>query len=66
MVTRIFASGMLTLGLVSGLIAQEFPKLEFSTPQSLEGKVNSSAEETYPLVAPDKSMFFVRSFDSRM
>jgi OmpA-OmpF porin, OOP family len=65
MVTRIFASGMLTLGLVSGLIAQEFPKLEFSTPQSLEGKVNSSAEETYPLVAPDKSMFFVRSFDSR-
>jgi outer membrane protein OmpA-like peptidoglycan-associated protein len=65
MVTRIFASGMLTLGLVSGLVAQELPKLEFSTPQALEGKVNSSAEETYPLVAPDKSMFFVRSFDSR-
>jgi len=65
MVTRIFTTGVLALGLVSGLSAQEFPKLEFSTPQSLEGKVNSSAEETYPLVAPDKSMFFVRSFDAR-
>jgi OmpA-OmpF porin, OOP family len=65
MVTRIFSTGILSLSLLSGLSAQEFPKLEFSTPQALEGKVNSSAEETYPLVAPDKSMFFVRSFDSR-
>jgi outer membrane protein OmpA-like peptidoglycan-associated protein len=65
MVTRILASAAIAIGLISTVSGQELPKLEFSTPSALEGKVNSSAEETYPLVAPDKSMFLVRSFDGK-
>jgi len=59
------STGVLTIGLFSGLLAQDFPKLEFSAPQELEGRINSAAEETYPLIAPDKSLYFVRSFDGR-
>jgi OmpA-OmpF porin, OOP family len=57
----LFTSMVLPLSL--SLCAQSaLPTLEFSNPVPIEGPINSSSEELYPLVAPKKGLFFVRAF----
>lgn len=57
----LFSSMVLPWGIA--LTAQStLPTLEFSNPVPIEGSINSSSEELYPLVAPKKGLFFVRAF----
>jgi OOP family OmpA-OmpF porin len=57
----LFTSMVLPLSI--SLFAQSaLPTLEFSNPVPIEGPINSSSEELYPLVAPKKGLFFVRAF----
>lgn len=57
----LFTTMVLPLSL--SLCAQSaLPTLEFSNPVPIEGPINSSSEELYPLVAPKKGLFFVRAF----
>ena len=53
---------ILCISLTSGFLNAQY--FELSTPKRLGTGINSSAEESAPIVSPDgKEMYFVRTFD---